>query len=1207
MSLALQLLGLVQVTWDSTPLKFATEHTRALLVYLAVEADVTHRRTTLATLLWPEEDEVTARRNLRQALFFLKQSLAPVPHRAQILQVTPTTIQWHSQAVEVDLRVFQTHWRLSQQHHHARGEFCTTCIEHVTQAVALYQGEFLPGLLLKANPLFEEWLLLLREQSHRQAAVMLRALTTYYEQRGDYDQMHHYAARQVALEPWDETGQRQLMQALVAQRQPSTALRHYESYRRSLEQDLGAAPAEETTRLYEQIRAGMVDKRQGWSGDTGIKQASPLLLDQSRQHNLPINLVPLVGRREQLTQLQMLMGQVRLLTLVGLGGMGKSRLALALAEALVAETPTRFADGIWFVPLIGVAATVPHLPDALAGAVLSALGITTAQQAALQQVLWHYLATRQALLLLDNFEHFLLAEDTATAGINFIQGLLHAAPGVTLVVTSRLPLHLLTERVIRLEGLPVPDRVTTTAARRDSIGNESVRLFAYHAQRTLPGFTLQDDNLAAIMELCRALSGMPLAIELAAALTPHFTPDELLAAIRQNLALLASTRRDLDVRHRQFSAVLHSSWLLLTPREQQVLAQCAIFAGHFSRAAAQAVTDATISELASLVDKALIQQPGVGVYQLHDLLRQFATDQLQGTPQAAQAVADRHSAYYLNFVAQRERMLARDAPRQAIEEIQGEVDNVRQAWAWAAGHTTLAATTSGARLAASAYSLCHFYLATGRYSEGVDAFHGAATGVQAICATLTQPDGPGYPAASGAEATMDGAALPHWQSLLSTLLGYESYLLSRQGSYGPAQRSAEQAVTLGAVAGNQAGTLMGLATLVQVHYYQGQWDAAKQCAEQLLAQVQQRPGATAPNEYVYDAQMLAYLHLGTIARNVDAYEQAHRYITQALQLCQSLGKLSGVMHARLNLANLARYKQDYGVARQEYEQVLQLAATLGYRRSEAMARYELADIKRGQGEYMAALAELTCALTILREIGAPFYESYALTDSGRIYAYLGDYAQAQALVQQGLACSENFTIPDAKIEGWLATALLHQLTGAAAVALDYATRSREAASAQGSRRYEGCALLYMGDALAALERWSAAQDAYTQALQLYQQLDIPPVIAEVQAGLARLMLAQGDPVAALTWVQKLLPSLTTGAGSGSTQPTRGLDEPFQIYLTCYQVLTANGDPRAACILQQGHCTLRRYAEQITDDKLRRSFLTDVPAHHMLYQIQQALV
>ncbi|MBX3010128.1 MAG: tetratricopeptide repeat protein [Caldilineaceae bacterium] len=1195
MPIVLHLFGVVRATWDTIPLKFATEHVRALLIYLVVEANITHPRTTLATLLWPDESERRARHNLRQALFFLKQTLRAVPDVDRILHITPTTLQWQSQGTAVDLTIFQQAWQFSQTHNHVDLRQCSICLEHFRPALACYQGEFLQSFLLKDNQPFEEWSRWRREQCHRQALTMFDALIPYDLARGAAAQASHEAAHLVALEPWHEAGHRYLMQALAAQGQPGAALRQYEQCRQILQQELGMPPSPETITLYEQLRLGtFVDglgraaQAAGKAQTTDAQPTYPV-----PRSNLPPVLPPLVGRAAQLAQLATLVGDTtqRLITLVGIGGMGKSRLALGLLEQLLAEPTTPFPHGFWFVPVGGLLPQAETLADALAGAVLKALGIITPNQEALSRALFHYLAQRQVLLVFDSFEHLLVESKVAAAASTFILDLLQAAPGLALVITSRLPLQLLSETVLRLEGLGVPPGHLPTLApplhQGDTAHDGSVQLFAYHAQRALPAFTLHDQNLSAVIELCRALSGMPLAIELAAALTPHFTPDELVVAIRQNLDLLVSPRRDLEARHRQLSAVLASSWQLLAPREQTILAQSSIFVGRFSRAAVQAVTGASVSELASLVDKALIQQAGVGIYQLHDLLRQFAAEKLslithedEPNSDLLQVAANRHSAFYLNFVAVRERMLTRHQPRQAVAEIQQEVDNVRQAWSWAITHTTRASTVAAicAHLEASAYALWHFYLIVGLYQEGVAAFRQAHRGVQAALNAFPE------------------AATPSWQRLLSKLLALEAYMLSTHGNYTEAPPIAQQAIAIGQAWGGHEGEIIGLLAIAQAHYHNGAPQQAEAAATEIVVRVPQLVWDGEPAESYYDVQFMAHLYRGVIAIHHDR-TRAKAEIAQALHLCQSMGKLRGAMHARLNLANLERYQQHYGAARQGYQQALQLACELGYRRGEAITRFELADVMRGQGEYALALEQFTQALTLLREIGESFHENYAEADLARLYAYLGDFARARALVDEALLRSEDFTMLDAKLDTLLTAALLHQLTGAASAALPYTIRAQQLAITHRNRRYEGWALLYMGHALEGLARWREAKHAYANALQLYEQLDIQPTVAEAQAGLARTALALGDQAEALTWVEKILAIL-------ANSPTVGLDEPFPIYLTCYHGLAANHPVRARALLQQGYDLLQQYAERIPDQTLRYSFLEKVVAHRDLKQLYQ---
>lgn len=1203
MALVLQLLGAVRATWQGAPLKFATDHTRALFAYLAVEADTFHNRSQLATLLWPEENEAHVRHNLRQALFFLRQSLCNVPERDELLAVTPTRLHWKKAGSIVDLHTFQQYWQASQHHRHTPGEYCATCLECLTQAAAHYQGEFLHGLLLKANPLFEEWVIFRREQAHRQVMTVLSKLAAHYIAIGSHAQAQPYAARQVELEPWHEEGHRQLMWALAAQGQQSAALRQYESCRRLLEQELGAPPTAETTQLYEQIRAGQFQPithaptqspRQG----TTQAQAEPATVHlpnarPQRSHNLPATLAPLVGRSAQLVELRTLLQDPsrRLITIVGMGGMGKSRLALALLEEVVAATPSPFAHGCWFVRLAGVTTDTALVADGLAGAILQALELSPTQTT-LQGALLHYLAERQLLLVLDGFEDLLLAEGTAIAATDFLLTLLQVAPKVTIIVTSRLPLKLLAETVLRLEGLPGPMVPVAKLNLRDAANYASIRLFVYHAQRTLPSFSLSDENLPAIVQLCQTLSGMPLAIELAAALLPHFTPEELGIAVRQNLALLASTRRDLNARHRQFSAVLHSSWQMLTVREQAILAQSAIFVGPFSRVAAQAVTGATVSELASLVDNALLQQPGVGLYQLHDLLRHFAAEQLQEQPMAANAVADQHSRYYLDFVVQREQIMMRSAPRQAVAELQPEFPNIRQAWGWTANqlHQSPFAREQCERLKRSAYTLAHFCIFTCRYEEGVMIFRQAGTSLQRLLETSgTRHD-------CAAPHSLEAA---HTAQLLSQLVAFEALFLCFQGKFDASQRLAQQAIELAQRSNNRAGEVIGLQGLIHGAYITGRYTEAKAYCQRVLAcleatQSSQDGAESLPSELVYGTQAMTAIYLGAIAKSDNAIQEAATYFQQALQLSQRLGKVMAGLDARLNLADLARYQQQYATARPAYEEVVRIAGQLSNQRAESIARFELADVLRGLGEYGQALAQLNTALTLFGEIHDRLLELFATCALTALYGYLGDEQSAEQALQTAFTKCAELSMPDAKLMLWLTAARFYAVTGNDAETLAYATRCQESAQEHKQRQLEAAALLYRGFALERLTRWAEARTAFAQALASYQILGMRPALVDAQAGLARVALATADLDVAQGLVEEILTFF-------ATMPNIGLDEPFLIYLTCHQVLTANADPRAAAVAAAGVTELYRYAAHITDGHLRASFLTNVPTHAALAQ------
>jgi DNA-binding SARP family transcriptional activator len=260
MRLVLSYLGPFQVTLDDQPAAFATDRARALLAYLAVEADRPHRREALAGLLWPDQPEAAARRNLSQSLVRLRRAIDDYHASPPFLAITGKTIQFNASLAELDVTCFENLVAACAAHPHSDAAKCPTCIDRLERATHLYQGAFLQGLFLAGTQPFEEWALLERERLHRQALHIVHTLTLHHELRGDHEQAERYAERQLALEPWREEAHRQLMRALALGGGRSAALAQYETCRRLLARELRVEPAEETVALYERIRDGVLSK-----------------------------------------------------------------------------------------------------------------------------------------------------------------------------------------------------------------------------------------------------------------------------------------------------------------------------------------------------------------------------------------------------------------------------------------------------------------------------------------------------------------------------------------------------------------------------------------------------------------------------------------------------------------------------------------------------------------------------------------------------------------------------------------------------------------------------------------------------------------------------------------------------------------------------------------------------------------------------------
>ena len=962
MLFVIKLLGCFQASYDDVPLKFATDHARALLAYLSVEANTPHSRSKLAALLWPDERESVARHNLRQALSFLKKALHTVPQRDQILIVTSTSVQWINQNVLVDLHHFYHLRDLCHRHPHVDTDIhhCEICLSHLSEAATLYQGEFMDGFALKRGQPFEEWAVLIREQAHSQVLEMLAALTASCMSRGAYDEAQRYAVRHVTLEPWQEDAHRQLMRAYAAQGQTSAALRQYERCRDVLSTELGVSPSAETTRLYEFIRSGQPVS--GLAGSTP-RPASPSAESTrlpKRWHNLPTYLAPLIGRTQQLQQLRSLLSDPthRLVTIVGMGGIGKTRLALGLMAQLVAESPQTFTHGVWFVPLVSVTASATELPTALAGAIIHTLGIQLHGQADLPTILHQHLAERYMMLILDNTEHLLQPEDSATALAEFLLTLLQIAPKLTLLLTSRTPVQLLAEQVFHLQGLSIPAK-SINWDKNVFTHDTSVHLFAQHAQRTFPSFQLTDENLRVITEVCALLGGVPLAIELAASLVTHFTPPELLLAIRQNLTVLTSTRRDIDARHRRFTTVLDSSWQLLSEHEAYVLTQCALFIGPFSRAAAQAVTEATPIELSGLLDKSLLQQGAVGIYSLHELLRQFAKQKLMQLDQLTmEALHARYVKYYLGLIASHNTLLRQRSAQMAVEQLHLTGENCRHAWEIALEYRWFEP------LQAAIDALERYWDLTGRHHEGTKIL---ITTIAALEPIANEP---------ATRRQAQGILARLWLAYAQCLLGQEQF----QASISALETAISLAKDINDNVCHARALALCSAGLSQQNRHSEAYHVAKRAYEY----------------DVWDAQIHALITLSNHEPNVQGHIAT---VVQALQIAQQHDDPYLILLCTNQIAG-SYENEGYFVASLPYRaQALQLAYDFNaYQIGEAEYCFGL--VHAHLGLYDIAIKQFERTLSIAHEYGFDWMERRALNRCARTYYLMRQLDTAYRYSQQ---------------------------------------------------------------------------------------------------------------------------------------------------------------------------------------------------------------
>jgi predicted ATPase/DNA-binding SARP family transcriptional activator len=952
--LSLALLGPLRITLDGqTVSSFAYNKARALLAYLAVEADRPHRRDALVGLLWPELPDTAARTNLRQALANLREAIDDAAATPPFLLITRDTIQFNlASDYELDVTAFVALLAACQTHPHRSLERCRSCAARMAQAISLYRGDLLAEFSVGDSAPFEEWQLRHREQLHQRALDALADLADYHERRGDEERARRYAQRQIELDPWREEAHRQLMRLLACGGQRSAALEQYETCKRILARDLGVAPAMETTELYEQIRDGTSSKLIVLSAELPSPGRKP-----HNVQNFPAQITPLIGRESELADLGALLENpaCRLITIVGPGGIGKTRLALAAA----AEQAEVFTHGATFVPLQALSSAA-----FLASAILAGLDVGLQGQRDPRDQLLDELREKELLLLLDNFEQLLAPDVSESEGAAaLLTDILQRAPGVTLLLTSRERLALQGEWLFELSGLSYPAGESIDGVE----GYSAIRLFVQRAGQVRRKFALAEGEAHAVARICRLVEGMPLAIELAATALRSSSCTAIAAAIETSLAALATVLRAVPERHRSMWATFEHSWRLLSDEERQAFTRLSVFRGGFQEEAAAQVAQASPQLLASLLDKSLLRWDGAARYDMHELVRQYAAEKLE---QAGEATHTRkqHAAYFLGLAQAAEPKLR--GPEQSIwlARFEAEHDNLRAVLNWALDSQEV---EMGLRLAGALgwfwYSHDHFsegrtwlaQLLTSAASRGVAA--GARVRALTAAGALATKQGD-YPAAAQLlEASLTLAREVEDKPGIAHTLGVLGWMAVAQDDYTQAIAWSEESLRLYREIGDKWGIAQALANLGEMRQSEGNYAQATVLYDESLM-VCQEAGDKRGIAFVLSMQALLAQHQGDYAR-------VRALAEQSLRLFGELKETWGMAWTRFHLGRAAQQQGDYGQAAVILEETLALFQKLGDRENSALALMALGNIAFEQGDYGRTVVLGRQSLRLCRELG----------------------------------------------------------------------------------------------------------------------------------------------------------------------------------------------------------------------------------------------
>jgi len=894
-----------------------------LLALMVLHAGRPVGREWLAETLWPESLPDDARTSLRQSLKDLRTALGDQSWR--IASLAGRRLALDLTGADVDLVTFDAKVRAGD-------------IESLRQAVGLYTGPLLEQCA-------ELWVLGEREAREQEYLKALDRLAREAEARGELQAAVGYRRQAAAAAPVTEPVQRALMTALARAGDAQAAVEAYQQLRRRLYREHGTEPDAATTALFRQIRANA--RRTSEAPDSER-------VPRATRVGLPAPLTSLIGREAELAELENRLLTARLVTLTGTGGVGKTRLALAAA----AQVAPQFADGAYFVDL----SPSPNEP-ALLSAIATSLGVE--RELGSPQHLTGALSARQLLLVLDNCEHLL------RTCARLANALLTQCPHLRILATSREPLGVTGEARVPLNPLPLPDLLPGEHAvtTEQLAASPAVRLFCERAATVCPGFRLAGPEARVVAEICRKLDGLPLALELAAALTDVLSLSELRHRVEDRFALLASGDPTRPERQQTLQAMVDWSYERLAPEEQLLFRRAGVFSGSWSLAALEVVgadpadpADPVFPVLVRLIRKSLVvpeEGPGgARRYRMLETLRCYARERLVESGEAA-AIQRRHLGWLTDLVAQAEPELTGPNQIAALARLATEGENLSAGLEWSLDpKATGDDAHAGATLAAQ---LGRYWQIRGFYAEGSRNLRRC---LERLSFTDTEAD----------------------RRLRASLLGWAGFLALYVDPLPTAVRFAEASLHEWQRLGDDRGRADALGTLAIAAKSQGDREKARtlfEASRQLWEQIEDSRGL---------AGVLGYL--GILAVDAEEPDTAEELFERALALRRSLRDVWGIAASLNNLGRLAASRGQFQRARALLEESLSLRRELGDRRSMAVTLNSLGSLILALDDRPHTARLFAESLEMASQIGDRQSIAYSLEAVARL---AGDEAPADAV------------------------------------------------------------------------------------------------------------------------------------------------------------------------------------------------------------------
>lgn len=996
-----------------------------LLALLTLHQNRPVQREWLAEILWPDVDRPQSLRSLRVILSELKRALGSQGERLQ--SPTRSLLSLDLTGATVDVLTFDT----------AVTRNIPSALE---QAVSLYRGPLLEGCT-------EEWVFAERELRERKCLEALQNLAEAALSTGENDAAAAYYRQAIGIAPLWDAVRRGWMEALARSGDMNAALRVYREFVELLRSDSHATPDAETTALYTRLRTEARKKPSTQSDDPMEKMTTPTVTG-----SLPHPQTALVGREDERLEVTALLRHSRSVTLVGMGGIGKTRLASEVAAQVAREYP----DGVGMVALESLSEG-----SQIARQTASVLGLREAPGQTPLQCVTAYLQQKRLLLVLDNCEHLI------EASAHFVEHLLRDCAGIRVLATSREALGILGETIWAVPALAVPDSLRLSHEsdiRLSTLADyEGVQLFLQRAQAAQKDFTLTERNGRDVAQICTKLEGIPLALELAASQVRRRPVEEIYSHLDDYLGIQSAGNAISLSRQQTLRATMDWSIDLLSEAERTLLRRLSVFVGGWTLEAAEYVggqgsgvgevvgygvrgtgernpnmttpspaptslspnpgppvpaprsltPDPDVLDLLiSLVDKSLVlfeEGESGGRYRLLEIVRQYTAEHLRDSGEM-ERIQVRHAQYYAAFAEEADQQLYSAAQAQWLNRLETEHDNLR-----AALYAGLRATDDAETALRLTGALWRFWDIHSHFSEGRQFLRLALEqeGAQAVI---------GYRAkaftGAGAMALREGdfteARAFHQQSLnilrqigdkrrIAASLANQGTVAQAQGDYASARTLLEESLSLHRALENKIGICNTLRPLANLAQRQSEFLSALRYIEEGLSLCRELEDQHGISYFLEDFGSLHFIQ--------GQYVTAQASYEESLSLRRQLGDKLGIAFSLGNLGLLAREHEDYTVAQIRFEECTTLFKELGNHWNIAWTMSHQGILAKELGDHSLAQTLLAESLAILRQAGDQYGISIALSNLGDLMRLRGDYVSAHSLLQESLTIRYEMSNP----------------------------------------------------------------------------------------------------------------------------------------------------------------------------------------------------